>query len=235
METDPMKVVETRLEEELGREQASSKRTLYGGAAGLVIWACYLGWGSSSVATILDEEALAGAAAGYVVEQVPVVGDHLRDTLVLHADDVVKEGAAAVLARVPTMRQELEAELYPTIDKAAAELASAAVEALVEAGKHPETTVAIDGGTVAVAHAAVKQLPEALEGAMDLPMEDGRTPRQAIADSLDVLVAADANLAEIASGKSGAMERELVVAWVDMLEDAGLEQIEPGDVHDGLE
>ena len=234
MESEELTAVHAALEADLATEKAATLRVTRGGALILGLWATYLFWACTSIAQVFDERGLAQAAGGYVVDQVPIISGQLHERFVAHADDVVKEAAAAALAKVPAMRVELEGELFPAIDSAAATLAEASVEALIAASKEPETTAALNGGPVSVADAALAQLPEALNGALDIPDEEGRTPRQAVADSLAALQDIDGGLSQIAAGKGDPMERELIVAWVDLLQEQGIVDLKPEDVNDGL-
>ena len=234
MDAEQANAVEAALEAELQSEKAGTQRMIRGGGLGLVLWGTYLFWACSSIAQVFDEQGLAQAAGGYVVEQVPIISGELHERFVVHADDVVKEAAAAALAKVPAMRVELEGELFPAIDSAAAVLAESSVEALVAASKEPETLAAIEGGPQSIVDAALAQLPGALDGALDVPDEEGRTPRQAVADSLAALQEIDGGLSQIAAGKGDPMERELIVAWVDLLHEQGIVDLTPEDIDDRL-
>ena len=68
------------------------------------------------------------------------------------------------------------------------------------------------------ADAVMTRMDALLEEALDEPMElDGPTPRETIEESLGALQTIDRGLKRIAAGGGDAKERELLLAWMNLM------------------
>ncbi len=93
----------------------------------------------------------------------------------------------------------------------------------------PGATYNDDAALDAAAAAAVTSLDTVLDEAMDAPGEDGISPRQTIEGSLTQLRHIDMELARIAKKGGDPAERELLLAWLNVLGQAPELQFERDD------
>ncbi|MCP4920878.1 MAG: hypothetical protein GY913_28625 [Proteobacteria bacterium] len=217
----PIQEIEGLLQAELEEVRATNSRsTMIGGTiAGIV--GLYLLWAGSQIGQLLDPEGLGLAATGVAVEAVPQVGDSIRSVVVRGAPDLATSASQAIVEMIPTYRQLAEDELAPVIDEVAVLLATTAVDSVVAAAdhEHPEyaTQAALQDGASAVVDRLDALLQEALDSPDNSEGPDGPTPRDAIVASLEQLETIDKGLARLASGGGDAQERELLVAWLNVV------------------
>ena len=107
--------------------------------------------------------------------------------------------------------------LDPVLDETCRVLAQAAVQELAERAGNPSATYATSEALQAGADAAVARVDAVLAEAMDKPDDDGVTPRQHIESSLGQLKRIDKELAILAKKKGHAPEREMLLAWLNVL------------------
>lgn len=217
MSDEAMKEIEGLLQAEVEKERASNGRTMkIGGGFGLFV-AGYLLWVSWAVGTLLDPTGLAQAASGFAIGAVPDAGQQVRALVVDGAPDLVRMGSDQILGMVPGYRLALQEELDPVLEEVCVVLANTAVKELSEHAGDPAATYTGDAAMQAAADAAVARLDATLNDAMDLPDEDGVTPRESIDKSLTQLKKIDAQLKIIAKKGGDPRERELLVAWLGVV------------------
>ena len=210
-----------RLELELEKENKANKS--FNVVAGIFVGviALYLVWLSSQLGIVLQPTNLAEAAAGAALDAAPTVTAHMRELAVEGAPNLARATSQAAVDMVPTYRAVLEEEMKPVIDEVSAVVATTAVEKMVEAGEQGEEGDESQALQEA-ADAAVGRLDAVLDEAMDTPMEkDDRTPRQLIEASLEQLETVDRGLKRLARGSGDKAERELVMAWLNVLQQYG--------------
>ena len=216
-----MQDVVKRLELEVEKEAKANKS--FNVVAGIFIGviALYLVWLSSQLGLVLQPTNLAEAAAGAALDAAPSVTAHMRELAVDGAPNLAQAASQAAIDMVPSYRAVLEEEMKPVIDEVSAIVAATAIDKMVEAGAEGEETVE----SVALqeaADAAVTRLDAVLTEALDTPMEkDEQTPRQVIEGSLDKLETVDRGLKRLAHGSGDQAERELVMAWLNVLQQYG--------------
>ncbi len=212
-----------RLELELEKEGKGNKS--FNVVAGIFVGviALYLIWLSSQLGLVLQPNNLAEAAAGAALDAAPQVSAHMRELAVDGAPNLAQAASQAAIDMVPSYRAVLEDEMKPVIDEVSAVMASTALDKMVAAGNEGEDvdeTMALQEA----ADAAVARLDAVLDEALDTPMEkDDRTPRQMIELSLDKFETVDRGLKRLARGSGDQAERELVMAWLNVLQQYGEE------------
>lgn len=217
----PIQEIEGLLQAELESVRATNSRsTMIGGTIAGVI-GLYLLWAGNQIGQLLDPEGLGLAAAGVAVEAVPQVGDSIRSVVVRGAPDLATSASQAIVDMIPTYRQLAEDELAPVIDEVSVVLASTAVDSIVSAADHEHPEYATQAALQEGADAVVTRLDVVLQEALDSPNDedgpDGPTPRDAIVASLEQLETIDKGLKRLASGGGDAQERELLVAWLNVV------------------
>jgi len=220
MANQEMQGIVTRLESALGQEQKNNKNTMIIAGAIVVIVGLYLIWLSVQMGKVLDPEDLAEVAAGAAVDAAPQVSAHVRELVVEGAPNVARAASSAAEDMIPTYRAVLEDEMNPVIDEVCQVVATTAVAKMAESGGSRESS---EGEAMQeAADAVVARLDAVLGEAMDTPMEESeQTPRQMIEASLDKLKVVDRGLRRIANGGGDKAERELVFAWINVLQQYG--------------
>jgi hypothetical protein len=210
-----MQELATRLELQLEKERKGNKTFGYVAIGFVVIIGGYLLWLSYALGTMLNPANLAEATAGVAIDAAPGLMDHLHGIVVEGAPDLARTASDAAVDMIPNYRTALEDEMKPVVDEVAEVIAETAVKEMVASGE-----VKMDGQTMqAASEAAVARLSEVLDEAMDEPMEDdGRTPRQLIEGSLEQLTTIDRGLKRMARGDGDKSERELVMAWLNLVQ-----------------
>lgn len=204
-----------RLELELENEAKSNKSFNIVGGIFVAFIALYLIWLSAAIGTLLEPEGLAEAAAGAALQAAPSLTGNIRELVVDGAPNLAAAASMAAVDMVPTYRGVLEGELRPVIDEVSGVVAAAAISKMVEAGGGEHDSLALQEA----ADAAVARLDTVLDEAMDEPMGvDEPTPRQVIESSLTQLEVVDQGLKHLARGGGDAAERELVFAWLNVLQ-----------------
>jgi hypothetical protein len=207
-----------RLELDLENEAKGNKSFNIVGAIFVAFIALYLVWLSASIGTLMQPAGLAEAAAGAALEAAPALSANLRELVVEGAPNLAQAASNAAVEMVPSYRATLEDELRPVIDEVSGVVATAAIQKMVETGGDADESVALQEA----ADAAVARLDTILDEAMDEPMgPDEPTPRQVIEQSLEQLETVDRGLKRLARGGGDAHERELVFAWLNVLNQHG--------------
>ena len=217
MSDEAVKEIEGLLEAELAKEQRTNRLTLRVGGGMVAFVAVYVSWVSVMVARMLDPAGLAEAATGFAIGAVPEAGAQVRTLVVDGAPDLVRMGSHQILEMIPDYRLALQQELDPVLDETCRVLAQAAVQELAERAGNPSATYATSEALQAGADAAVARVDAVLAEAMDKPDDDGVTPRQHIESSLGQLKRIDKELAILAKKKGHAPEREMLLAWLNVL------------------
>jgi hypothetical protein len=177
--------------------------------------ALYLVWLSSAIGTLMHPAGLAEAAAGAALEAAPALSANMRELVVDGAPNLAQAASKAAVDMVPAYREALEAEMRPVIDEVSAVIAGAAIQKMAESGGDAGD----DSALQEAADAAVARLDTILDEAMDEPMgPDEPTPRQVIHKSLGQLETVDRGLKRLARGGGDEAERELVFAWLNVLQ-----------------
>ncbi len=204
-----------RLELELENEAKGNKSFNIVAGIFVAFIALYLIWLSSAIGTLLQPDGLAEAAAGAALEAAPALTDNLRELVVEGAPNLAGAASQAAVDMVPTYRGVLEEELRPVIDEVSAVVATAAINKMVQTGGDADDSLALQEA----ADAAVARLDSILDEAMDEPMGvDEPSPRQVIEGSLEELEVVDRGLKRLARGGGDETERELVFAWLNVLQ-----------------
>jgi hypothetical protein len=204
-----------RLELKLENEAKGNKSFNIVAGIFVAFIALYLIWLSSAIGTLLQPEGLAEAAAGAALEAAPALSANLREVVVEGAPNLASAASNAAIEMVPSYREVLEGELRPVVDEVSAVVAAAAVKKMAESGGEADTSVALQEA----ADAAVARLDEVLDEAMDEPMgPDEPTPRMVIEKSLEELEVVDRGLKRLARGGGDSAERELVFAWLNVIQ-----------------
>ena len=175
----------------------------------------YLTWANSQLSILLNPEGMADAATGIAVDSIPEVSASLKTSLVEGAPAIANQASDAVVGLVPLYRQQLEGEIKPINDEVSVVLSDSAVRSILASGSNAEAakSEALNAGVDAV----VTELDRVLEEAMDVPDDNGRTPRQAIEAATGQLKRIDKELKNIAKGSGDARERELLLTWMSIL------------------
>ena len=209
-----------RLELELENEVKGNKSFNIVAGIFVAFIALYLIWLSSALGTLLQPQGLAEAAAGAALDAAPALSDNLRELVVEGAPNLAGAASTAAIDMIPSYRGVLEEELRPVIDEVSAVVAAAALKKMVENGGDAEDGLALQEA----ADAAVARLDSVLNEAMDEPIGvDEPTPRQVIEGSLEQLEVVDRGLKRLARGGGDSAERELVFAWLNVLQQHGEE------------
>ncbi|GDX82977.1 hypothetical protein LBMAG42_47880 [Deltaproteobacteria bacterium] len=217
MSDDALKEIEGLLQAEVEKERASNGRTMkIGGGFGLFV-AGYLLWVSWAIGTLLDPAGLAQAAGGFAIGAVPEAGKQVRALVVDGAPELVRMGSDQILGMVPGYRMSLQEEIDPVVEEVSIVLANTAVKELSEHAGDPAAKYSGDAAMQAAADAAVARVDATLSDAMDLPDDEGVTPRDAIGKSLTQLKKIDAQLKIMAKKGGDPQERELLVAWLGVV------------------
>ncbi len=217
MSDEAVKEIEGLLQAEVEKERASNGLAMkIGGGFGLFV-AGYLLWVSWAVGTLVDPAGLAQAASGFAIGAVPEAGKQVRALVVDGAPELVRMGSDQILGMLPGYRLALQEEIDPVLEEVCLVLANTAVKELSEHAGDPAATYSGDQAMQAAADAAVARVDATLSDAMDLPDEDGVTPRQSIDKSLTQLKKIDAQLKIIAKKGGDPQERELLVAWLGVV------------------
>jgi len=204
-----------RLDLELENEVKGNKSFNIVGGIFVAFIALYLIWLSASIGTMLQPAGLAEAAAGAALEAAPALSANLRELVVDGAPNLAGSASQAVVEMVPSYRGVLEDELRPVIDEVSGVVASAAVKKMIDSGTDSDDSIALQEA----ADAAVARLDSVLDEAMNEPMgADEPTPRQVIEGSLEQLEVVDRGLKRLAKGGGDEAERELVFAWLNVLQ-----------------
>jgi len=205
----------TRLEADLEKERKGNKTFQLVGVGFVVVIGGYLLWLSWALGTMLNPANLAEATAGVAIDAAPGLMQHLRGIVVDGAPDLARTASDAAVDMIPSYRTSLEDELKPVVDEVAEVVAETAVKEMVASG-----SAQMDGQTMqAASEAAVARLSLVLDEAMDEAVEDdGRTPRQMIEGSLEQLTTLDRGLKHMAKGGGDRSERELVLAWLNVVQ-----------------
>ena len=184
--SDAITEIEGLLEAELIKERAANGMTMKVGGGFAIFVACYLGWMTWNVGTLLDPEGLGLAASGYALESVPAASAEVRRLVIDGAPELVRMGSDEILALIPVYRVQLEEELDPVLDEVCVVLANAAVAKIVDKAGTPGAAYSSSEALQAGADAAVARVDAILEDALDLPDEEneGVTPRMQIEESL---------------------------------------------------
>jgi hypothetical protein len=213
-EQNALREVEGLLDVELAEAKETNQRSLMIGGVFVVLIGGYLFWASSQFSKLLDPEGLALAASGMALDALPDASASLRELVVDGAPDIATAASQAIVDMLPTYRQVMEDEMEPVIDEVANILAVTAVGAMIESvGSENEeagTLEALNEG----ADAVVTRLDTLLEESMD---DDGPTPRDTIEESLGQLQTIDRGLKRIANGGGDPQERELLMAWMNLM------------------
>lgn len=216
-----IKPVIDRLQLELDNEVKSNKSFNIVAGIFVAFIALYLIWLSSAIGMLLQPAGLAEAAAGAALEAAPALSANMRELVVDGAPNLAQAASSAAIDMVPAYRETLEAELQPVIDEVSSVIASAAMKKMIESGEGADDSAALQEA----ADAAVARLDTILDEAMDEPMGiDEPTPRMVIEQSLEQLEVIDRGLARLARGGGDAAERELVFAWLNVLQQHSEEQ-----------
>jgi hypothetical protein len=204
-----------RLELELENEAKGNKTFNIVAGIFVAFIAFYLIWLSSAIGTLLHPVGMAEAAAGAALEAAPALTSNMRELVVEGAPNLAQAASHAAVEMVPTYRQALEDELRPVVDEVSTIVATTAVQSIIESGGQADDSIALQEA----ADAAVARLGTVLDEAMDEPMgKDEPTPRMLIESSLDHLETVDRGLKHLARGKGDLAERELVFAWLNVLQ-----------------
>ncbi len=210
-----------RLELEVEKEAKSNKSFNVVGGIFIGVIALYLIWLSSQLGIVLQPTNLAEAAAGAALDAAPSVTAHMRELAVEGAPNLAAAASHAAIEMVPSYRAVLEDEMKPVIDEVSGIVAQTAIDKMVESGG--EGVEGVESVALQeAADAAITRLDTVLNEALDSPMEkDDRTPRQVIEASLDKLETVDRGLKRLARGSGDQAERELVMAWLNVLQQYG--------------
>ena len=211
--------IEKLLLDELEKERKSTKISFIVSAVLVVIVVLYTSWLGSRINLILDPEGLALTASGLVIEAMPGISAELEATLVDGAPEIARSVSQGIIDAIPTFRLYMEEQLGPVIDTTAEEMATAAVTKLAEKVEAHEVVEGQENAEMA--NAIVAEFEAGLEFALDDPDENGETPRERIAASLESLEKIDRELKILARGRgltdSQVQERDLLMAWLQMI------------------
>jgi len=219
--------IEALLRTQLEQERVDNARSMKLSVAAIALVGLYLTWVSSAVGTFLDPEGLALAASGFAVDAVPAASAQIRAVVVDGAPDLARTGSEAVIDQIPNYRQSLEAEIDPVIDQVSAVLAEAAVKKMATQTGDSNGTYADDAAYDKAAEAAMASLDSVLVEAMDERGDDGISPRASIESSLTQLKKIDVELKRITKNGGNPAERELLLAWLNVLGQTPSLKMEP--------
>ncbi len=219
---NPVAEIEALLAAQLEEERADNARSLKYSAVAVVCIGLYLTWISSVMGTFLDPEGLALAAAGFAVDAVPAAAAQVRSVVVEGAPDLARTGSEKVIEQIPSYREALQQEIDPVIDQVCGVLADAAVKKMADQTGDPNARYADDAALDHAAEAAVASLDSLLTSTMDEKDEDGTSPRATIESSLGQLKHIDTELQRVAKKGGNPAERELLLAWLNVLGSADL-------------
>ncbi len=209
-----------RLDLDLENERKANKTLDVVAGIFVLIVACYLLWLSVQLGRILQPDAMAEAAAGAALDAAPSVTAHVRGLVVDGAPDLARTASDAAIEMVPAYRAALEDEMKPVIDEVSMVIATTALQKMSDAGPGGEVDESL--AMQEAADAVIARLDTVLAEAMDEPIEqDGQTPRELIDGSLENLEMVDRGLKRMASGGGESSERELVMAWLNVLQQYG--------------
>ena len=208
-------------------ENTTRTFTMVGG--GLAGFLClYLLWLNVQINQFFDPEALSDATAGAAIEAAPDVSSQLRLVIVDGAPDIARALSTSAVDLIPNYRELLEEEMRPVIDEVARVLASTAVSKIAEASGTKGADGEASAGAQAVlegkalqaaADEVMNRLDYVLEEALDTPTEaDGPTPRQTIETAQEQLINIDRGLDMLMRKRGDPRERELVMAWLSLLD-----------------
>ncbi len=209
--------IEALLSAQLDQERANNARSMKMSFGAVAFVGIYLIWVSSAVGAFLDPEGLALAASGFAVDAVPAAAAQIRAVVVDGAPDLARAGAEAVIDQIPSYRQSLEAEIDPVVDQVSAVLADAAVKKMTTQAGDANAKYADDAAYDKAAEAAMASLDGVLAEAMDEKDENGESPRSSIESSLTQLKKIDVELKRVAKKGGNPAERELLLAWLNVL------------------
>lgn len=217
MSNDALGEVESLLQAEVDKEIAANRRTMKLGGGFVLLVAVYLFWVSGAIGQILDPTGLAQAASGFAIDAVPKAGKEVRALVVDGAPDLVRMGSDQIISMVPDYRIALQDEIGPVLDEVCSVLATTAVRELTQHAGDPAASYSTSEALQVAADAAVARVDATLNDAMDLPNEEGITPRKQIESSLTHLKRIDAQLKIMANKGGDPRERELLVAWLGVV------------------
>lgn len=210
--------VQGLLEEELEAVKQANKRSMIIGGVVLVLIGGYLLFANHQVKKIFDPEGLALAASGVALGAVPEAADALETIVVDGAPDIARTATQSILDMLPTYRMVMEEELDPVVDEVTGILAQATFRQMLRAGEAAKNPAGEQLALQAGADAVVERFDLIVQQGLDEPLEDhGHTPRQAIEASLGQLVTIDRGLKQVVRGKGDPRERELLLAWIDLI------------------
>jgi hypothetical protein len=206
------------LEQELAELQKKSKTSRIAGSVIGVVVAGYLLFAYTQIAKLTDPTGLAEAATGAVIDRTPQITEALRSAAVDGAPALARHLSTSVVETIPTYRAVLETELIPVIDEVCAIIANVAVTKMEESASDKmlddnDQQVALQ----AAANEVIERLDTVLKEALDEPDEDGGTPRHMIVRSLRELKTIDTGLKDLAKGRGGIQERQLVMGWLNLV------------------
>ncbi len=217
MNAEAVTEIEGLLAAEVAKETAANGRTMKVGGGFAVFVGAYLLWVTYAISQLLDPTGLAQAASGFAIGAVPEAAKEVRALVVDGAPDLVRAGSDQIIAMVPGYRLMLQEEIDPVFHEVATVLASTAVTELATRAGDPNAKYTSSDALQAGADAAVARVDAILNDAMELPDEEGLSPRQHINAALVHLKKIDAQL-KIIRGKGGdPRERELLVAWLGVV------------------
>lgn len=217
MSAEAVTEIEGLLQAEVDKEIAANGRTMKIGGGFAAFVAAYLLWVTYAISQLLDPTGLAQAASGFAIGAVPEAAQEVRALVVDGAPDLVRAGSDQIIAMVPGYRLLLQEEIDPVFDEVAKVLASTAVHELSTHAGDPNAKYSSSDALQAGADAAIARVDGILNDAMDLPDEEGVTPRQHISTSLVQLKKIDAQLKIMARKGGDPRERELLVAWLGVV------------------
>jgi len=219
--SDPaLKKISDELEVSLARNAQENTRLLaLGGILALLITG-YLAWITVEVNRLMRPKPIGEVIAGMALEVEPEITGHIRELVIDGAPDIARSTSNALVDLIPEYRRILEVEMRPVVDEVCAVLAQTAVSRMIETGDTSGIgqSIALQAG----ADRAVARLDRVLEEALDAPSEnDGPTPRNVIETTLEHLVVVHRGLERLARGHGDPQERELVMAWLNVLAQYG--------------
>lgn len=220
--TDVVKEIEGLLSAQLVVEQKANGASRRNGLILVAVAGCYLIGMSWVASEFLDPEGLALAASGYAVDAVPAGAAQIHALVVEGAPDLAKLGAQQLLSQIPNYRVSLQEEIDPVIDEVAGVVADAAVAKMATSSGDPNAKYADDAALEIAAAAAVESLDLVLTEAMLEKGENGESPQHTIDESLVGLKHIDMELSRIAKKGGDPAERELLLAWLNVLGTADL-------------
>jgi hypothetical protein len=214
---DAVTEIEAMLTAQLEAERSNNAKSLKYSAVAAGGVGLYLLWISSAIGTFVDPEGLALAAAGFAVDAVPAAAAQIRSVVVDGAPDLARAGSEQMIEQIPNYREALQQEIDPVIDQVCGVLADAAVTKMAEQAGDPKAVYSDDAALDHAAEAAIGSLDAVLAEAMDEKDEDGVSPRATIESSLSQLKHIDTELQRVTKKGGNPAERELLLAWLNVL------------------